>query len=58
MNHKYVAYAIASLLTWGCTEENHLRELMAKWSYVDLLTEEEKELVVRLVADWPTVVTT
>lgn len=56
-NAKYVAYAIASLLVWHCTDENHIRELLGKWSYQDLLSDQEKEMVVQIVRHWPAVVT-
>lgn len=56
-NAKYIAFAIASLLCWKCTEENHLRQLLNKWSYQDLLSDEEKEFVVQVVVNWPEVAT-
>jgi hypothetical protein len=56
-NAKYVAYATASLLTWKCGDEDHLRQLLGRWAYQDLLNDAEKEMVVQIVANWPEVVT-
>lgn len=52
-NAEVVALAIASLLRWECKKEDHLRELIGSWQHADLLSNEEKELVVQLVAAWP-----
>lgn len=52
-NAKYLAFAIASLLIWKCSDEDHLRHLINKWSYQDLLDDTQKELVVQIVAQWP-----